>query len=206
MLNVNGSNDLFYRYKMCRVNVSNRGNGNGQFTVINNLEEICKTINTPSEILYKYIANDLGSSFNEKKKSITGTHLQDTVQKTIFSYINDFVICSKCGIPEILYLLKDKNIIESKCSACGSYNCIKNNNKINTKTTDIILKYLQKNKTWTVTKGNMVLLKDYGPEILGKQLDEKEEDYNNDDESDSNNDDKKSNSNNKEEENDFNPF
>ena len=67
MLNVNGSNDDFYRYKMNRVNISNKGNGNGQFTIINNLEEISKTINTPYEILYKYIANDLGSSFNEKK-------------------------------------------------------------------------------------------------------------------------------------------
>ena len=171
MLNVNGSNDDFYRYKMNMVNISNKGNGNGQFTIITNLTDICKTINTPPEILYKYIANDLGSSFNEKKNSLTGTHTQETIQQSIFKYINDFVICNKCSIPEINYSLKNKNIVESKCSACGSYNTIKNNNKINVKINDIILKYLQKNKTWTVTKGNMVLLKDYGPEILGQEID-----------------------------------
>lgn len=175
MINVNGSNDDFYRYKMDKVIVSNKGNGNGLFTIINNLDEISKQINTPNEILYKYIANDLGSSFNEKKKSFTGTHTTDIIQKSICNYINDFVICNKCGIPEITYSLKGNNTIVSKCSACGSYNLIKNNNKLNLKITDLILKYLQKNKNWTITKGNMVLLKDYGPEMLGQEIDKLEE-------------------------------
>ena len=61
---------------------------------------------------------------------------------SINSYINDFVICSKCGIPEINYTLVN-NIVEARCSACGSINDIKNNNKINQKVVDIILKYLQ---------------------------------------------------------------
>ncbi len=171
MLNVNGSNDDFYRYKMSMINVSNKGNGNGQFTVLNNIENICKTINTPPEILCKYIANDLGSSFNEKKNTLTGTHTQEIIQETIFKYINDFVICTKCGIPEINYSLKNKNTLESKCSACGSYNTIKNNNKINLKISELILKYLQKNKYWKITKGNMVLLNNYEPEILGQEID-----------------------------------
>ena len=178
MLNVNGSNDDFYRYKMDMVNVSNKGNGNGQFTIINNLDKICKTINTPPEILYKYIANDLGSSYNEKKNSLTGTHTQETIQQSIFKYINNFVICTKCGIPEINYSLKNKNTIESKCSACGSYNVIKNNNKINLKVNDLILKYLEKNKNWTVTKGNMVLLKNYAPETFGQEVDKLIEEQN----------------------------
>jgi len=205
MLNVNGSDDDFYRYKMNRVNISNKGNGNGQFTIINNLEEISKTINTPCEILYKYIANDLGSSFNEKKKSLTGTHTQETIQNSIFKYINDFVICTKCGIPEINYTLKDKNNVESKCSACGSYNIIKNNNKINFKINDLILKYLQKNKNWKVTKGNMILLKDYGPEIFGQEVDKlnEEKTNSNDEEKTTSNDEEKTTSN---DEDDFNPF
>jgi len=203
MLNVNGSDDDFYRYKMNRVNISNKGNGNGQFTIINNLEEISKTINTPYEILYKYIANDLGSSFNEKKKSLTGTHTQETIQNSIFKYINDFVICTKCGIPEINYTIKDKNNVESKCSACGSYNIIKNNNKINFKINDLILKYLQKNKNWKITKGNMILLKDYGPEIFGQEVDKLNEEITSDEEKITNNDEEKTTSN---VEDDFNPF
>ena len=51
MINVNNSNDDFYRYKMEKVTVSNKGFGNGLFTIINNLESISKSINTPYEIL-----------------------------------------------------------------------------------------------------------------------------------------------------------
>jgi translation initiation factor 2 beta subunit (eIF-2beta)/eIF-5 len=156
MININNSNDLFYRYKMEKVNIINKGSGNGLLTIINNLENIAKSINTPYEILYKYIATYLGSNYNEKKKSINGSHTQEKIQESIHKYINDFVICNVCNIPEINYLLCN-NKIESKCSACGSLNEIKNNNKINQKNIDLILKYLQKNKVWSITKGNMVL-------------------------------------------------
>jgi translation initiation factor 2 beta subunit (eIF-2beta)/eIF-5 len=156
MININNSNDIFYRYKMEKVNITNKGLGNGLFTIINNLNNIAKSINTPPEILYKYIATDLGSNYNEKKKSINGNHTQEKIQESIYKYINDFVICTVCNIPEINYMLFN-NKIESKCSACGSLNEIKNNNKINQKNIDLILKYLQKNKVWSITKGNMVL-------------------------------------------------
>jgi len=189
MINVNNSNDEFYRYKMNKVSVINKGFGNGLFTIINNLEDICKSINTPPDILYKYISTYVGSNFNEKKKSINGTHTQEKIQESIFNYINDFVICKICGIPEINYIINNcveskclagveskclagveskclagvesKCLagVESKCSACGLLNEIKNNNKINQKMIDIILKYLQKNKIWVKNKGNMVLQK-----------------------------------------------
>jgi translation initiation factor 5 len=175
MINVNNSDDLFYRYKMEKVNITNKGFGNGLFTIINNLENIAKSINTPVEILYKYIANDLGSNYNEKKKSMNGNHTQEKIQESIYKYINDFVICNKCGIPEVNYFLENKNI-EAKCSACGTLNEIKNNNKINQKNVDIILKYLEKNKVWLRTKGNMVLqvkpfFNKFDAEEFGKEID-----------------------------------
>ena len=175
MINVNNSDDLFYRYKMEKVNITNKGFGNGLFTIINNLESIAKSINTPVEILYKYIANDLGSNYNEKKKSMNGNHTHEKIQESISKYINDFVICNKCGIPEVNYFLEKKSI-EAKCSACGTLNEIKNNNKINQKNVDIILKYLEKNKVWLKTKGNMVLqekpfFNKFDAEEFGKEID-----------------------------------
>jgi translation initiation factor 2 beta subunit (eIF-2beta)/eIF-5 len=175
MINVNNSDDLFYRYKMEKVNITNKGFGNGLFTIINNLESIAKSINTPVEILYKYIANDLGSNYNEKKKSMNGNHTHEKIQESIYKYINDFVICNKCGIPEVNYFLEKKSI-EAKCSACGKLNEIKNNNKINQKNVDIILKYLEKNKVWLKTKGNMVLqekpfFNKFDAEEFGKEID-----------------------------------
>ena len=175
MININLSDDPFYRYKMEKVNITNKGCGNGLLTVINNLDNISKSINTPPEILSKYIATSVGSNYNEKKKTINGCHTQDKIQEAIYNYINDFVICNNCNIPELNFTLSS-NILESKCSACGSINKIKNNNKINQKIVDLILKYLNKNKIWTVSNGNMVSQNTFNStfniEEYGKLVDE----------------------------------
>jgi translation initiation factor 5 len=155
MININKSDDINYRYKMPSVSFKLGGAGNGIFTIINNLDEISIYINTPSEILYKYISYVYGSSFNEKKKSITGHH--KNIQDILFDYIDEFVICKSCGIPELSYELekinsKNFNVI-GKCSACGSVNIINSNNKINNKCIENITKYLIKEKKWINNKG-----------------------------------------------------
>ena len=74
MLNINGSNDPNYRYKMEEVVIKNAGYGNGQFTIITNINKIEKSINTPAEIIFKYLAFNLGASYNNKKESLTGVY------------------------------------------------------------------------------------------------------------------------------------
>jgi translation initiation factor 5 len=158
-ININGSDDPFYRYKMDELYLTQGGNGNGVFTIINNIESISKSINTPSEILIKYIAYYLGSSYNEKKKSFTGHHDFEVLKNGLFQYINSFVICKSCGIPELFYSLDKKNKksnLECKCSACGQIQELKFDNKIDNKCLDLISKFLDKNQ-WTTIKGNMVL-------------------------------------------------
>jgi hypothetical protein len=158
MLNINKSKDENYRYKMPIVSIKTGGTGNGMFTIINNMDEISKAINTPSSIIYKFISYTLGSAYNDKKNSFTGHH--NNIQDIIFDYINTFVICSTCKVPELIYYLEKisakKNILQCKCSACGKIDTIKPNNKIIEKCTDGILKYLLKEGTWNVTNGNMV--------------------------------------------------
>jgi len=156
-ININKSQDENYRYKMPIVSIKIGGAGNGIFTVINNIDEIAEAINTPPEILYKYISYTLGSAFNEKKKSFTGHH--NNIQDIIFDYINTFVICPACHVPELTYYLHKisakKNILESKCSACGKINSIKASNKIVDKCIDTIIKYLSREGNWITNKGNM---------------------------------------------------
>ena len=157
-ININKSNDDNYRYKMPPVSIKIGGAGNGIFTIINNIDEIANAINTPSEILYKYISYSLGSAFNEKKKSFTGHH--SNIQNIIFDYINTFVMCPTCQVPEMTYYLQKIsakiNLLESKCSACGKINLIKGNNKIDDKCIDTIIKYITKEGIWNISKGNMV--------------------------------------------------
>ena len=176
MLNINGSEDNSYRYKMPVLQSEIKGNGNGIYTIITNLNDVSKYINHPPTILLKFLSSYNGSMANEEKMSITGRYTSDKLQKTIQIYINRFVICSKCNIPETIPQINKqskKNIIlELKCSSCGSISSILcNKNEI--KAYDLIVKYLEKNP-WTTTKGTMVSFGDKN-DILSNVINEEDE-------------------------------
>lgn len=159
MININSSDDISYRYKMPSIDCNIKGNGNGIYTIITNLNDISKYINHPSHILLKFMAIYNGSMANEEKMSITGSYTSDELQKTLQVYINRFVICTKCSIPETIPQINKqskKNIIlELKCSSCGSISSVLCNNKNEIKAGDLIIKYLDKSQ-WTTTKGTIV--------------------------------------------------
>ena len=158
-LNINGSNDPYYRYKMDDIIIIHGGQGNGIFTIFNNVDQISNSLNTPSEILIKYLSYHLNSNYNDKKKSFTGHHTIDFINSGLFNYINSFVICTNCSIPELFYSL-DNKIINSKCSACGSNQNFNFNTKIDNKCIENISKYLIK-KSWNISKGNIILESKY---------------------------------------------
>ncbi len=98
MININGSEDNSYRYKMPVLQCAIKGNGNGIYTIITNLNDVSKYINHPPNLLLKFLSTYNGSMANEEKMSITGSYTSDELQKTLQIYINRFVICSKCNI------------------------------------------------------------------------------------------------------------
>jgi translation initiation factor 5 len=160
MININGKIDSSYRYKMPGIKSIINGRGNGIFTIITNLEEICKYINQPYQIILKYLSICFGSMGNETKMSITGEYTDEQLQKGLQKYIDTFVICPACNIPETIPLVKKeskKNItLELKCGSCGIISSLNCTNKIDSKIIDIIIKHLDKNE-WTVaSKGIMV--------------------------------------------------
>jgi len=164
MININGCDDSFYRYKMEIIQVTNNGSGNGQFTIIKNMKHIEKSINTPEEILFKYLAHSLGSSYNNKKSALNGKYTQEHIQEKIFDYINCFVICINCGIPELTYIIIKKKM-ECKCSACGKIIKLNIKTKNNIKGEEIIFNYLKNDKEWTKSKGSMVFQNDINIEL-----------------------------------------
>ena len=157
-LNINGKKDGSYRYKMPAVETQQIGNGNGCHTMIHNLESIANSISCPQKILLKYIGLSLGTNSNEKKLKINGHHSNDDIQKIIFDYVNNYLICSSCSIPELIPYVegkKKRKTLHFRCSACG-YNCIANDKKkLNNKFNDTIIKYLDKNE-WMIKKGMIV--------------------------------------------------
>lgn len=159
MLNVNGKNDDSYRYKMPSIKSFISGKGNGIQTNITNLNDVCKYINQPPMLILKFISVFNGAMAIESKMSITGSYTNEDLQKVLQVYINRFVICPKCGVPETVPILKKENKknveIELKCSSCGTQSQINYNNKQEMKASEIIIKYLEKNE-WSINKGTMV--------------------------------------------------
>ena len=77
-VNINRSHDPFYRYKMPKIITKVEGNGNGIKTVIPNLSDIAKALNTKPEYLIKFWGIELGSQpiiyKDENKYILKGVH------------------------------------------------------------------------------------------------------------------------------------
>ena len=158
-ININReTDDPFYRYKMPDIKIRQAGKGNGCYTFIDNIEDISKAINTPSVILFNYIARALGSSFNDKKQTITGHYTYDQILNVIYDYINYFVLCHRCTIPELTPKIignKKRNLFFILVQLVVKNMMYIPDNKIYSKTIDSIIKYYSIHE-YVPTKGTMV--------------------------------------------------
>lgn len=159
-LNMNGNTDPNYRYTIDTPNITIYGKGNGIYTKINNINEICKSINHPKDIVMGYIASATGSNYNAFQDTITGEHTKEVLSEIILEYIKYLVMCPKCNIPETIPKIQDEKKVKTIllcCSACKNESPIKYVNKQIDKGIDIIYKYLnKKDNTWKISKGTMV--------------------------------------------------
>jgi translation initiation factor 5 len=160
-INMNGNtNDTSYRYTMNALNVTVAGKGNGIYTIFNNIEDICKSMNHPVEVVMGYIAASTGSNYIASRNTITGTHNTEELTAIILEYIKQLVMCPVCNIPETIPKMqgtkKNASLILC-CSACKNETPVKGVNKRITKGIDIILKYIKTGNVWTTSKGTMVV-------------------------------------------------
>ena len=162
-LNINKSDDPTYRYKMPIITCQLQGGKiDGRSTILTNLNDVTTAFNTPSSIVLKFIGFKKGLRVTEKDNSITGHHTSNDIIDIIYQYIDKFVICPNCSIPELFPIVegkKKKRKLFFKCSACCQTVEKKGKNSDENKGIDLILKYLE-NNDWKIKKGNMVLSND----------------------------------------------
>lgn len=116
LINVNGSNDPHYRYKMQPI-MTDRIAKNGGTTIISNASAIAHDIYRELPDLKSCFAKGLGSKVDivENTLHIPGDHDVEILQGILQKYINNKVLCEKCGNPETLPHKKKSY----KCQACG---------------------------------------------------------------------------------------
>ena len=137
------------------LEINQYGKGNGKFTNLVNIIDVCNAINTPLKILMVYLTQSLGTNY--KEKSLNGHYNKDDLINLIIKFNKEFILCQKCNIPELTPSIegKKKNIkLIYSCSACGEIYEKKSNGKINDKTIDAIINYYKVNE-FIKTNGNV---------------------------------------------------
>ncbi|KAI0883389.1 domain found in IF2B/IF5-domain-containing protein [Annulohypoxylon maeteangense] len=114
--------DLYYRYKMEKIQTKIEGKGNGIKTVVVNLSSVAASLARPGSYVIKYFGFELGAQTNidppDDRWIINGAHEASKLQDHLDGFINKFVLCKKCKNPETDVVIKDGHIVLD-CKACG---------------------------------------------------------------------------------------
>jgi translation initiation factor 2 beta subunit (eIF-2beta)/eIF-5 len=124
MLNIPSTiKDPNYRYKMPKIIATTQGSGGNIKTKLDNIKEVSHSLTVPADYPLKFIGKELGSQTEIKNDIhlINGSHSADKLQALLDKFIEKYVLCPKCKLPEIrIFVKKEKTDIRCKCRACGT--------------------------------------------------------------------------------------
>lgn len=106
--------DIYYRYKMPQLHISYT---KGQIYFIN-IKQVAKSLQCESNIIIKYFGSSLATLSNVKNNSISGKFTVDELSNIMIKFINKYILCSVCNLPELYFTKNDDNVI-SICNSCG---------------------------------------------------------------------------------------
>jgi translation initiation factor 5 len=138
LMNIAGTqsvDDPEYRYKMPRLLAKIEGRGNGIKTLVVNCQDIAMSLHrSPAEVC-KFFGCELGaqSKYDEKtdRAIVNGAFEASMMQTHLSKFIEGFVLCPGCRLPETKYKFKGQ-MIYHKCYACGAVEPVDMNHKLTT--------------------------------------------------------------------------
>jgi translation initiation factor 5 len=132
-VNIDPNNsDASYRYKMPSLQTKIKGRGNGIQTVVINIHEVSRALRVLPAYPTKFFGLELGaqSTCKENCAIINGAHSVQTLSKLLNKYIEIFVLCPTCKLPETTISISSKDAIEMDCAACGYNGLLKTAHKL----------------------------------------------------------------------------
>jgi len=125
MLNIPTSiQDPSYRYRMPRIMAKIEGKGNGIKTILVNLNDIADSLDRPPSMILRFMTIELGSTgkgdLESDRATLTGAFTENNLQKLLDKFIDQFVLCPKCHLPETVLAVRADKSIRHKCKACGA--------------------------------------------------------------------------------------
>lgn len=132
LINIIDNGDSFFRYQMPKLKMRKEGSGNGIKTIIENIKDISKSLERDREEICKYLQLNLNTNKKwisaERKLILNGDFTKNEIEMKLKKYIEYYVICKHCNLPETLYKKGNKQI-KKMCKACGYKEKIEFDNK-----------------------------------------------------------------------------
>jgi len=94
----------------------------GNATVVENFQTLCEQLGREPDHLLQFLQREVGTSghIDESGRArITGSFDTSRVGNAIEKYIQGFVRCSECGLPDTR-LERDDGVALLRCEACGA--------------------------------------------------------------------------------------
>ena len=136
IINIAGTtpvDDPEYRYKMPAVFGKIEGSGNGIKTAIPNISDVATSLHRQPAEVNKFFGTELGAQTrynpDTDRAIVNGAHTDMVLQDLMHRYIEKFVLCPNCRLPETDYKIKNGAIFH-RCKACGSKEMVDMSHKL----------------------------------------------------------------------------
>ncbi len=98
----------------------------GKTTVLENFENIVNALNRDPDHVLKYLLRELGTAGRKdgSRAIFQGRFTEEQIAGQLASYVQEFVICSECGLPDT-HLVRTDRILMLHCDACGAHRSLK---------------------------------------------------------------------------------
>jgi len=126
-INIDGSEDPFYRYKMRQLYVQVVGKGKMIKTVLLNIDDVAKDLKVAPSYMTAFIGYEIGAQYKydakkpeREKASISGDIQVVDLSTIVKEFIQKVILCPKCKLPETTMRIDKKTqIVSLTCRSCG---------------------------------------------------------------------------------------
>jgi translation initiation factor 2 subunit 2 len=94
----------------------------GNVTVYENFQDTVDRLGRDEDLLLKFLQDELGTSAHideSGRARLTGEFSQRRIEDAIDDYVEEFVRCSECGLPDTK-LEREQGALLLRCEACGA--------------------------------------------------------------------------------------
>ncbi|UCH31948.1 MAG: translation initiation factor IF-2 subunit beta [Candidatus Bathyarchaeota archaeon] len=98
----------------------------GNRTIIHNFKEVADALNRDPRHLMKFLTGEMATAgtMEETRATFQGKFPQDTLERLVRIYTENFVVCPVCKRPDTK-IVKEKRLFFLECEACGAKSSIK---------------------------------------------------------------------------------